>query len=214
MSTILKVVSEEAGVSIEEVSKHLVNHGPQEINDDSLSRAIQKHLVLLLHDIQFTLNSFSLKLNFYDGVSKILFIGPISSIKDCMTFCSNTLQIPSEEFDARKLLENKNLKNKANENIAKFNDYLLALGIALPSPEQSDFDLRRKQFIYQRKGLLTKQLIVGIALSIIIILSIGVKGYFDISELSSRAKQIEKKKLIALSQKMCFLRGNFLKNLF
>lgn len=189
--TVIKLISEETKIPVQDVVKKLETTGLSSTGDDVVMRAMQKHFVLLLNEIQFTLNSFSLKLNFYDGVSKILFTGDVGSIANFMTFCSDTMQIPCEVLDCKKLLDGALVKNKAKDVAGHWSDYSVALGVALPSNEQCDFDLRRKQFVYPRSSLIIKQLATVGILVFLILLTLGVKGYFDISRLSSEASQFE-----------------------
>lgn len=209
ISTVTKLIADEMKVPTENIYKMLTDQGPKSISDDPVMRAVQKHFVLLLNDIQFTLNSFSLKLNFYEGVSKILLIAPTHQIKDLVSFCSDTLQITCEEFDGKKLLDNKAILDKTKEPIERFNNFLLALGIALPSLGQSDFDLRRKQFTFQRQGLVFKQLIVAGSLTMVMLLAICIKGYFDISELTGQARKIEKAEINRFKVENVFPKGKF-----
>ena len=59
----------------EEILDQLEKYGMQKADDPLFNQSAQKHVTHFLNDIQFTLNSFSLKLNFYDEISKILITG-------------------------------------------------------------------------------------------------------------------------------------------
>lgn len=209
VATILTLISNETKIPVNEIKQKLATSGIGGITDESLSRAIQKHFVLLLNDIQFTLNSFSLKLNFYDGVNKVLFTGYIQAIKNLMRFCSDTMQIPCEVFDCKKLFENKLIKNSLPEEISDWGHFAIALGVALPSPEQSDFDLRRKQFAFQQHGLVTKQLATASILVLCLFAAIGIKGYFDLHSLSKEAKNLEIQEINSIRREGIFEKDRF-----
>jgi type IV pilus assembly protein PilM len=209
IDSVVSAISTEANVSATDIEHRLATLGVHGGGDEALARIIQKHMVLLLHDIQFTLNSFSLKLNFYDELSTILFTGVVHRIKDLLTFSGDTLQIPCEEFDCHKILESKLIKNKVKDPNIRWNDYLLALGTALPAPQQGDFDLRRKQFAFHRQELLVKQIIVAIALITIVIGTIGIKGYMDIGTLNQRAEMLEATEVNRFRNEKVFPKNKF-----
>ncbi len=195
LTTVLKLISDETLVSSEEILKKLTTSGIRSFGDETLTRIVQKHFVLLLNEIQFTLNSFSLKLGFYDGVGKILFTGQGRQISDLMTFCSDTMQLPCEFFNCRKLFGNSKFKDKVGEQINDWGQFSTALGVALPSPDQQNFDLRRKQFVFHHKNLAAKQIITAGILAVAIFAAIGINGYFDIAHLSSHINTFEAKEI-------------------
>lgn len=195
LTTVLKLISEETLMSSEEILKKLTSGGIRSLGDETLTRIVQKHFVLLLNEIQFTLNSFSLKLGFYDGVGKILFTGQGHTIPDLMTFCSDTMQLPCELFNCRKLFENSTFKDKVSEPINDWAQFSTALGVALPSPDQQNFDLRRKQFAFHHKNLAIQQIITVGILVVAIFTAIGINGYVDIARLSSRITSFEAKEV-------------------
>jgi len=207
-TTVLKLISDELKISQQELAHQLSEKGLQG-NDDATNRIIQKHFVLLLNDLQFTLNSFSLKLNQYEGVTKVLFVGQAQAIRGFTEFCSDTLQIPCETLDGKKLFTLKTFKNKIKESITNWSMYDVALGTAIPSIEQSDFDLRRKQFAFHKHGLMVKQIIAAGALSLILFSTILIKGYFDISKLSDYATMVEQREIGRVKTENVFSKERF-----
>ncbi len=212
IETVFKLISDETHIPVDEIGKKLAFNGVRAAGDEVFSRAAQKHFVLLLNDIQFTLNSFSLKLNFYDGVSKILFTGHVHAIHDFMTFCSDTMQIPCEVFDCKKVLTNKNAKNKIKDKVENWGPYSIALGTAMPSLEQSNFDLRRKQFAFQRHGLIIKQIVSAGIIIFITLMTIGIKGYIDIHKLSKEATFFEQSEINRIKAENIFTKEQFPKH--
>lgn len=188
------LIAEELKIHSDDCLKMLAEKGISGV-DDASARVIQNHLILLLNDIQFTLNSFSLKLNQSDGIAKVLFIGATDSIKNFLEFCSNTLQMSCEILDGKQLLSHKIFKNKVKNSPSQWNLFDVALGTAIQAPQQNDFDLRRKQFAYHGHGIIFRQLIAASTLTIIIFSTILVMGYLDISKLSSHATMIEQREI-------------------
>jgi len=209
LTTVFGHIAEETGMSIENIASKLHGQSFSNIGDETLVRALQKHLVLLLNEIQFTLNSFSLKLNFYEAVNKIIFTGNIPDIANLMTFCSDTLQIPCEIFDCQKLFLISNVKNKVRDRIPHWGDFAVTLGTAMPSVEQNAFDLRRKQFAFQRHSLLVRQLGTIFIIVLIMFSVIGIKGYLDISKLSTEAKNFELREINRIKAENIFTRDQF-----
>lgn len=191
MMTVFKAISDDLGVSIEHVMLKLSTMGLLGHGDDVFTRSAQKHVINFLNDIQFTLNSFSLKLNFYDGVSKLLFFYNTEQIKDLMLFSTDTLQIPCEVFDGKKIFGNAAIKNKLKQKLDNWAPYSLSLGTSIPSVQQDLFNLRRKGFSFVYKDLLTKQLIAAAIGAFALILCVSVNGYLDIRSLEKEATKRE-----------------------
>ncbi len=212
LGSIIKLMSEETKIPAPDIEQKLLRGGIRALGDDALIKAAQKHFVLLLNDIQFTLNSFSLKLNFYEGITKVLFTGYVSNIADFMTFCSDTMQIPCEVFNCKKIFENKTVKNKIKHPVDEWHLFAMAMGTALPPLEQDAFDLRRKQFALQRHGLIGKQLATASVLTIFMLLSLCVKGYFDLHGLQSQIDAIEQREVNRIKSEGIFPKNQFPKN--
>lgn len=209
VANIFKTISEETHVEIADLEKKLSVSGIQNETDENLRRAIQKHFIMLFNDIQFTLNSFSLKLNFYEGVSKILFTGAMSKVKDFAAFFSGTMQIPAEIFDVEKIFLHSNIKNKTKDKSINWQDFVVALGTAIPSQQQGSFNLRRKQFAIYRDSLIAKQLITASVIILLMFLTIGIKGYIDIKKLSNQVTSFESYEISRFKAEKIFPRGKF-----
>jgi type IV pilus assembly protein PilM len=192
VSTIVKHVSDDCGLSIEEVQEKLKTIGVSEGEDDGdVSKFLQNHLIDFFHDIQFTLNSFSLKLNYYGVMKKILFTGRHSEVNGMIVFGENVLQSPCESFGIEKLFKNPLIKDNSKSDQISSPDFIVPLGAAVPNDDQYDFNLRKKQFMPSSDRLLNKQLFFVAALVLFLFAFIGTNGYMQISALSSQIKSIE-----------------------
>lgn len=170
----------------------LEKNGLQALFDQAYGKDFEQLLIGLFNDIQFTLNAFSMKLNYQKGINKILFAGIPVHIKNFTTFSAEILQIPCELFESQKILTNTAIKNKIKQQITDWNMYAVALGTALPPYAQESFNLRRKQFAYDNKALLIKQLCAAGILILAILSFIGIQGYQQISTLHATAQQQER----------------------
>jgi type IV pilus assembly protein PilM len=184
-TSLVKNISEETKIPEEEVIQKFISQGIKIGNDDPFNKAVSKHLINFLNDIQFTLNSFSLKLNFYEGVNRLLFSGKFINIKNFIEFCTNTLQIPCEIFDCKKLFVKSRIKTKIKDIRVVWSNFIIALGTALPPEQQSDFDLRRKNFVLPNITLITKQLVTAVIVILFMLITIGINGYVQIAKLKS-----------------------------
>ena len=143
--SVAKSISDDINLPIEKVEEKLTSFGLQTIaNMQDYEKSLQKHVINFFNDIQFTLNSFSLKITTYQGISKILFTGTYATLKGLSHFCNNLLQIPSEVFAFDKIFADKQFKNKIKDFAPSWISYTTALGTALVSVQQSDFDLRNR----------------------------------------------------------------------
>jgi Tfp pilus assembly PilM family ATPase len=207
-ASIVHSICSELSVTEEVVSKQLA-HGLRPQHDNAIARSAQKYYIQLLNDIQFTLNSFSMKLNANDGISKVLFTHGDVHIPDLMKFCSDTIQIPCETFDTEKLFETSLIKNKVHDAALSLSDFATVVGVALPLIEHSDFNFRRKQFAFQQNKLILRQLgtVVGITLGILLL--IGAKGYFDLGSLASEARNLELREINRIKAENIFTKEQY-----
>jgi len=208
-ASVFRAISEETGMSLEQVTQKLEAQSITSMPDDAFGKSVQKHVINFLNDIQFTLNSFSLKLNYYDGVGKIIFVGQTNVIKDFIPYCNDTLQISCEAFDCKKIFENKKIKNKVKDFINHWSIYSEALGTALPPEEHASFNLRRKSFELLHHRLIIKQLVTASCIALALVSMIAIHGYMQISTLQAHAKRIENTEVTKLKKSGIFPRDKF-----
>ncbi|MBD3231701.1 hypothetical protein GF322_03490 [Candidatus Dependentiae bacterium] len=189
--TVLKTVSNEIEISLQQAQEKLKKYGLDPTGDSNYEKSLQKHIINFFNDIQFTLNSFSLKIVDYQKISKMFFTGKYSELKGLSRFSQNLLQIPCEVFSFEKIFVDTKFKNKIKEYISSWNKYLVALGTALPSEQQANFDLRRKEFSLPQKKLVKSQLVTASLLLFLIFTVLIIRGYFQINKLSSFIQRIE-----------------------
>ncbi|KKQ32655.1 MAG: General secretion pathway protein L [candidate division TM6 bacterium GW2011_GWF2_37_49] len=190
--TIIKNISDELKVDAEKIEALINTTGLTSSGNDVYDKSIQKHFINFFNEVQFTLNSFSLKLNFYEDVSKIIFTDKSVQIKDLTNFSSNTLQIPCEIFDWKRVDEIKNVKNNIKDATIT-DDFVTAIGTAISSLQQSNFDLRRQEFMLIDHKLIKNQIITATAIFLVTSFIIGFKGYLQIQKLQDVLIKTEKK---------------------
>ena len=198
--SVAKSISDDINMPIEDVEKKLEKYGFQKTRNENFDKALQNHMINFFNDIQFTLNSFSLKLNFYKGISKILFTGNQSNLKDLARFANKLLQISCEIFDSEKLFTSKIFKSKIKRQQLNWITLATSLGTALPSPQQYNFDLRRKAFILQDTKLINKQLLAALIIIFAIFGKLSFSGYFQSKDLSGHIEKIEKREITKLKE--------------
>ncbi|KKQ11911.1 MAG: type II secretion system protein GspL [Candidatus Babeliales bacterium] len=196
--SIVKNISEESGMDVEKIKEHLDLNGVNSLGGDALAKIFQNQFINFFNDIQFTLNSFSLKLNFYDEITKIIFTQKANQVKGFVKLCSDTLQIPCESFDWRKVFEIKSVKKQLKNIDYGAVDFVTAIGTAIPCYEQDQFDLRRKSFVLVDYKLVSKQIIAVVVLLTTMFLAIGVHGYMQISTLRNTLEKTEKTEISRL----------------
>lgn len=206
--SIVKSVSSELSVSEDTVIKHLTE-GLRAQHDTAINRSAQKCFIQLLNDIQFTLNSFSMKLNASDGIGKVLFTYGDVHIPDLMAFCSDTIQIPCETFQTEKLFENTAIINKVHDVNVNLSDYVTVIGVALPLISHSDFNFRRKQFSFQQNKLILRQLATAFGIVLGIFVLVGAKGYIDLASLSSEARNLELREINRIKAENIFTKDQY-----
>jgi len=185
-STVIKAIIEEIKQNETDIVLKLQQQGIEETD-----QIIQKHFINFLHDIQFTLNSFSLKIGFYKEIEKILFNYSNINIKNFDTFATNVLGIDCKIFDTKKILKTQTLTNTSTEPLVNWHKYTIALGTALPSPFHNEFNLRRKTFALYEESLVRKQIKTACGLTAIMLISMITFGFLQIKSLSSQVSNNE-----------------------
>ncbi len=200
ISDIARLLSNELTIPVEECLKNLLALNMTNLGSSSFERAAEKQFMKLFNDIQFSLNSFNLKMNYEQGVQKILFIGAGAQINNMISFCNHFLQIPCEFFEIQKLEQRSIVVNKSGKNIKELGDYIFALGAALPSETTERFNICRQDFSKDYSSLITRQIIAGILLLILIFGGIAAHGYMEFMELSQARKQLEDREIRRLKK--------------
>jgi len=195
IEAIAKNMAPGLNLSIQDVLTKIYTQEIKISSQDPFNIAFQRQLIDLFNEVQFTLNSFSLKLNIEEGISKIFLIGIGSQIRGITKFVNNLFSISCELFKCEKLFFNKLFKNKVRKTISNWSNYAAAIGTAAPSPQQIDFELRRKEFTLLNTKLLTRQLVAATIVSLIIFITIGFNGYQQISNLQATALNLENKEM-------------------
>jgi Tfp pilus assembly PilM family ATPase len=91
LDTIAGHIAEDCKIDKLDAIEKLQQSGMLATKDSNFNQAAQKYVTTFLNDIQFTLNSFSLKLNYLNDLQRILFIGKSEQIKGLNDFSSTTL---------------------------------------------------------------------------------------------------------------------------
>jgi type IV pilus assembly protein PilM len=192
INNILKAINSETNISIDILKENLEKFGLQEIGNSVYDKSAKQQFISFFNDIQFTLNSFSLTLNVEQGVTKILIAGPHSTLKNLAPFCKEVLQTPCEVFACEKIFLNNRYQNKIKAFSNNWTEYAYAMGTALSSDQQSEFDLRRGSFILPMQNMIKKQIIAASIIFSAIFGTLFIRGYLQIHKLSSEIEKIEK----------------------
>lgn len=199
LDLILEHISKETALTPSQVLAHIQANGMLATETQpGLEKIIQKHIITFFNDIQFTLNSFSLKLNYYDGVSKILFMGQVASIPNFTQYSTDLLQIPCELFDPRKIFDIKYIKNNVPKETLQWEAFINPLGAALAPEGFDNFNLRRKELAFFDSDLALKQLYSCAFLLLITFITIGFIGYSQIAQLRGVAHALEQDQVARL----------------
>lgn len=174
---------------------------------DVIDKSLEKNLITFLNDIQFTLNSFSLKLNFFKAIQKIFFLNIEEQIKGFSEFASQVLQIPCEQFPLTKLFDAQHISLKVKPTLP-WSYYSLLVGVALQPASTLEIDFLRGNLKTIDKNLYIKQLIAASLLIISIFTFILVSGFLQLRSLNSKVNEIEKREIAALKKSLTLGKKN------
>lgn len=153
-----------------------------------------------LNEIQFTLNSFALKLSNSKEINKVFFTGQSDLIPNLLETCNKQLQLTCEFFACEKLFKTGLFKNNVRKLVTKWGHYAVALGTAIPYQPFDEFNLRKKTFEQLYTPLAGKQIIAGLILAIIIFITVGLRGFWEISDLHSTSQKKEAESIVKLTR--------------
>lgn len=201
ISTIIEQISSETHLDAAAVLTRCKATGMQPTQDATYDKALNQHIVNFFNDIQFSLNSFSLKLNYYKGITRIFLSGFAYQINGLDTFCSELLQIPTEFLAIEKIFNNKHVVKKLDSHPREWILFAVSFGTALPSDRLDDFNLRRKAFEADQTPLIKKQLFAAAGTFLLIILFVAITGFMQIKDLQNNLLMLETReenKLLAI----------------
>ncbi len=210
--SVLKQISDETQTSMEDLELKLSQLGINSLGSEALNRSALEHFALLVNDIQFTLNSFSMKLALSEEISRILLTGSLQKVKGFVEFCSATMQIPCAIFEPQKMTALKTIQTKIAQDPHNWTAFTYALGTAIVHPLHYDFDLRRKTFVFHQKSLARKQLLVAGGITLLLFIIIGLKGYLDLRDLQNEVTLIEQREINKFKGENIFPKDKFPKN--
>jgi Tfp pilus assembly PilM family ATPase len=163
-------------------------------------QAIDQALLHYLQEIQFTLNSFSLKLDSQKELTKILFIETAPALKGIHKLASKILQAPCEKFDSAKILDNVSIARSKSIIKEALQSATHALAASLIAPQDHEFNLRRKEFELPAEIELRNPVRMALALVFASFFTIGAYGYFTLSSLSSHKKALENNEMASIKK--------------
>ncbi len=191
LQNIIKNIAKDMNTSAEKINEQILKLGLSESTDENYNKISQKYFFDFFNDIQFTLNSFSLKLSQKRAIGKIVFSGRYSHLKNLDDYGTNLLQINCETLDCNKIFNNNYFINQTEKNKIDWNKYIVPLASIIQSETFISFNLRRKALESKQNKILLKQLITSIILTSFIFLSILIIGSIRLYNLSNQKKEIE-----------------------
>lgn len=198
IESIAAKIAEMAQIPVATATEHILVGGIRTESNNVISEAISKAFTELLGEIQFTVDTFSVKTNFSHTVTRCLFTGPYARINGLPALASSILEIPTSLFSPEKLFSPRSHYKSEIPPLQLF-DAIESLGITLQDEAFSLFDLRQKEFFSIDYAAGRKQ--IGAAVSILALFfgMLGLLGYAEINLLSNRLEMLEKKERKRLS---------------
>ncbi len=193
ISTIEKNITDETNLPLNKIEENLKLFGFGQSGDEKYDKSFEKHVINFFNDIQFTLNSFSLKLNMQKPLGKLIFTGSYSGIKNLSNYAKNVLQITSEIFDCKKIFSNTHVINQIDKTEINWNEYITVLGSTLPMDKLLHFNLRKGSLVGDENRLIFKQIFAVVSLVILVIFSVITIGSIRIYTLLKQIKEVEQK---------------------
>lgn len=202
LDSLITKIADETKLSVIDVKKILTTTGfsPVQGQDSLVNAVLQKELSYFFNEIQFTLNAFSLKLNSYESVQTLFFLGQAAQVYQFVQSCADITQMKCVLFDPRKILDSKKVKETLQQFPPYWDMYGVALGAVISSYDFFNFNMRRKELELFDYKLFIKQLVAGFFVLAAIIATVLMHGYMQLSVLEKKAKQEERLQILKLGK--------------
>ncbi len=197
MSHVAQSISTALDLSLEQAAEEFMRFGTNEHDNNKYNEACKKALNELWNEIQFTLDSFVTQSNGKNGLKKILLLGSGATIKGIKDFAHASTNVPTELFDTKSILSDKNITLKKNGSIPPEN--IFSLSSALPSEITTNFNLKPIDRVADTH-LFNKQIFVGLALILIICGALAVNSFLQIRKLRNALYASEQEAVRALKE--------------
>ncbi len=154
---------------------------------------------ILFNEIQFTLNSFSLKQKDTYPLEKVTFICAHTKTADALiTKCQQQIGVPCEKLQTHTLFTSKKFISQQKPSEGFWNLYSRALATALISPDLSHFTFLRKELAVPLKPAMQRMLFVVLLLTTVFFGAIAGIGYYQVNEATSAIKKLESREVAKL----------------
>ena len=197
MSHVAQSISTALDLSLEQAAEEFMRFGTNEHDNNKYNEACKKALNELWNEIQFTLDSFVTQSNGKNGLKKILLLGSGATIKGIKDFAHASTNVPTELFDTKSILSDKNITLKKSSSIPAEN--IFSLSSALPSEITTNFNLKPIDRVADTH-LFNKQIFVGLALILIICGALAVNSFLQIRKLRNALYASEQEAVRALKE--------------
>jgi Tfp pilus assembly PilM family ATPase len=194
--TLTKQIAQDLNKTPQEIVDHLIRFG-FDANATDHFPSLEKTFSDWWESVNFTLNSFSAQLLNRQPVTKIIFLGTGSLIKDVVPFIEKKSGISCVLFDTEGIEQDASFTLKNSNLITPVN--LVSASATLPLPEIVDYNLAQKEFTPADNSLLLKQLIVLVVLTISLFATVITHYYIQTNKLATELHASEQEALKALT---------------
>lgn len=172
----------------------IIRFGIEE-HDAEHTHIIQEGLRLFWNDIQFTLQSFITQLHL-ENIQKLLLLGDITTIPEILTYIAQLSSIPTEIFAVDDLVTNNVIIS--TQRIAQ--THIISLASAYPSIITQECNLRQDEFTLKTTIQTMQQIITGITLAFIILISLIGYSFLITRKLSHSVQKAEQEVIVYLQE--------------
>ncbi len=193
-SDIILKVSQLAEIDYEQ-AKAMVQaeiENPELETQQNIYKSIDATLSDLVKKIKFSIQSFNSKAENPLGLEKIIFFEEKISIPSLLTLCQQKLNIPCQRFSVEKLVNQKNIENRACYKSTSIYWNLISTADSMISPELELFNLGQKVFSSPKKEFFKYQMIASFIIVASIALYISLAGSLRSRSLGESITNIER----------------------
>lgn len=181
---VAKLASEQLHISIAEALDYTLRYGLEKhAHTDTYAQAIDSGFATLAKDIDFTIKSFTALE--HESMDSLLFFGQTAHLKGMLGYFSEHLQVATNVFNLHQAISQTGISISAKNNFP--DDNVVSLAVALPNTSMARFNVRKEEFATASTWELSKQLLVSLVLSLLIIGSLLIFSLAGLRRLHNEA---------------------------
>ncbi len=200
IATIARAISDATTSTPAQALENLIRFGLRETDNPTYHKALQAALAQLVSEINFTFASFAFQMKRSPGIDATYILGGGAQMRGIQEFLSASLATTITQLNSELFADIPGTTFK--DNLVIDSDSILSFATALPTASMADFNLLPEELSEEQQGLLNKQILVAIFLSIGFLVMITTYTFVLTNKASNAVESAQKTAVDALKEQL------------